>query len=189
MELFSLSGEGCPEKAPGGTEVQVYYTCTCELLSMPQTKAEITPAGATPEHHKEYGEAFEFTPAGHWRTAKLVIEENELQNLFEGSKQGVAAAQVLNTKIPGFGPKTSALAQAFRDKSGCLMFAIPMKDGLLGIVGSITAPVYVDTGSTGTTGRVIGDVPGYVMNFRADTGFTTVFYDPSVLAMKTTPTP
>lgn len=188
--LHNYSGDAsCGVRKVGGTSTTAYFTCVCELLNgMPDTVEDL--GGTDPQDAFLYGEAYDFTGNasgdGYFRKMPLIVDEQELKNLIEGSKQGVSVGNTLDVKVPGSGPAHSAFVQSIVDYTGCLHFLIKLRDGNYATLGDIDNPVFVQP-SEGTTGKVIGDVPGTMLSLRADTGFMVKFYDADNFGINTTP--
>lgn len=193
MGLFKYAGEQCGTRKAAGFLTKGWILCApCDLPDgMPQTVAQMGGAGATePGAEFLYGEAFDHTGAavgaGYWREFPCIIDETELKNMIEGSKQSTSVGTMASFIVPGFDEKHSAFVQSLNDNSGCAVLVFAHRNGTYPVVGSTDAPAFLEQ-SEGTAGKTNADVVGTTFNFKADTGKAFAFYPVDTLGINTTP--
>jgi hypothetical protein len=188
----------CGVPKPGGTTTTIYYLCKGELTNgMPDTAKVIkelaTPGSSELGDAKIYGEPFDLASApqgeGFWRRANCIIDEQELKDIIEGSLGNVGIANMFSFKLAGgITPASSETNQTMVDHDGCGIFMVKLRNGFYAVIGSVDSPCFVEA-SEGTTGKALGDGPGYVLSLRSNSGLSTFFYDADTHGIDITPNP
>ena len=93
--LSNLTSAQCGVANPAGTEVDLYYTCSCELNAWPKTRWEVvTAASGTPAEGDTMilDEPFSFSGApsgsGYWRKATIIVDTGAITDAVEGEVGG-----------------------------------------------------------------------------------------------------
>lgn len=188
-KLSNYNGKAnCGERRVGGAHVKVRYLCTCDLAEMPSTALEL--GGTEPGDDFLYDEPFDFSTAevggGYWREADAIVDEVEIKNIVEGSKQSTGIANTLAVMIPGAGPAHSEFVQSVVDFSGCLIMMVKLRSGQYAVIGSVDAPCFIEQ-SEGTIGKVVSDVVGTTLNLRSDSGHVAKYYNADDHGINVTP--
>lgn len=180
MELTSLIKQ-CGKKNLAGTEIDLWYTCSCELTGFPRTKAVID--GTTvPADTKLLDEPFDFSNApageGYWRHTKVVVDTAAITDTLEGEVGGQAYKNGLPFFLAGTDAENLAFADAMAIYSGCLIFM--MKDAMENhrVIGKTGRPASAES-IEGTTGLKNGDRRGFAYTMMAGTGLTAPIYNVS----------
>lgn len=187
MALLNNTGAECGSQTPPGTEVDLYYTCTCEMTGFPATEAD---GGGTDLGDKfKLAEPFDFTGAaaglGYWRHTKLLVDTGAFKALLEGELGGQSGMAQIRGFIIGSDAERTEVLDNFRLYSGCLSLMIKGKDADRSVViGTPTVPAQVESAEM-DSGEKAGDRNGTAYVFKAS--HLPFFYDDETDGIETTP--
>lgn len=182
--------EVCGTTYPPGMEVDVYYTCSCELADWPQTLEELAAPGTNPGDSVTLGEAFDFTGAGsgfgYWRKATALVDRGGASMGVEGEVGAQALFSGSRFFIKGTEAEKAEFAKNLVSASGCLIIMQKPRQSTDYIVcGTKAVPAVVETVDF-NTGEKVGDANGSAYAVRANTNLQ---YYPQALGVDVTPLP
>ena len=193
--LNNLTGKQCGTPNPAGTEVDLYYTCSCELAAWPKTRFEVvTAAAGTPVEGdtKILDEPFNFTGAasglGYWRKATIIVDTGALNDTLEGEIGGQGYKGSIPFSIKGTGAEQLEFADNLAAYSGCLVAMLKDRNQNTRVVGTKGIPAAVES-AEGTTGLKNGEKNGFDYVLSAATGLTMPIYDDATHGINLTPVP
>lgn len=193
--LNNLTSVQCGTPTPAGTEVDLYYTCSCELASWPGTKYDtVIAASGTPAEGdtKILDEPFDFTGAasgtGYWRKATIVVDSGAINDTLEGEVGGQGFKNSLPFKVKGSNAEQLEFADNMAAYSGCLVAMLRDRNDNLRVLGNKGVPAYVES-AEGTTGLKNGESNGFDYVLSAGTGKTAPIYDDATHGIDITPNP
>lgn len=143
----------------GGTEMEIYFTCSSELKNDPRSRSEMpSPTGVAGETN-EIGENYDFTGAptgeGFWRKMTIIADTGMIETK-GGTKDGTT--KIDNTfkfKLKGFGKVEKEFAEKLTGCCGLVMI-IPDKTGVVHELGRKKSPATVPSFNGGTGGDFRG---------------------------------
>lgn len=176
--------EQCGTKEPPGVEIQIAYTCSCEVTAFPAT------TGIDPDGDVRLAAAFDFSGAesgeGYWRTATAVVDKSGFNMGMEGEVGAEALFAGAAFYIKGTNSSRAQFALDMVNASGCLLFALkPRKGADYAIIGSKAVPAFVESVDF-NSGQKVGDTNGSAYAIRAN---TNVYYYDEGLGLDLVPNP
>lgn len=174
----------CGVQTPPGTEVDLYYTCTCEMADWPAITA-----GTTLGNKFKLSEPFDFTGAasgtGYWRKARLLVDTGAYKAMIEGEVGGQSTKSEIRGFLIGSDAERMEIMDNFRMNSGCLAFIIKGREqALSAVIGSKTLPASV-TSAEMDSGEKAGDRNGTAYVFSAPGPI--FYYDAATHGIDVTP--
>jgi hypothetical protein len=186
--LKNLTAAQCGSQAQAGTEVDLYYTCSCELAGWPATKADN--GGTADGDTKILDEPFDFTGAatgtGYWRKATIVIDTGSIDDALEGEVGGQGFKSSIPFRIKGTDAEQLEFADNLVAYSGCLVAMLRDRKSNLRVLGTKSIPASVES-VAGTTGKKNGETTGFDYVLTASTGKTAPIYDDATHGINVTP--
>lgn len=177
MAKLQNLAKNCGNQNTAGTEVKLYYICSCELNGFPQTKADLggTDIGDT----VTLGEAFDFSLAeigdGMWKEATILVNTGDVYDTMEGEIGGQGFKSGINFQIPGTDAAQLEFAQTIVNYSGCLVAALKDRMGNRRIIGNSGTPAIVEAAEL-RTGLTNGEKRGGTYTLSAATGSVAPIY-------------
>lgn len=187
--LLNNTGAQCGNQTPPGTEVDLYYTCTCEMNGFPATLAD---GGGTVLGDKfKLNEPFDFSTApvgsGYWRQTKLLVDTGAFKALIEGELGGQSGMSQIRGFLIGSDAERAEVMDNFRRYSGCLSLMIKGKDAARSVViGKPSIPAQVESAEM-DSGEKAGDKNGTAYVFKAS--HLPYYYDDATDGIDVTPNP
>lgn len=184
MALLSATGLECGNQLPPGTEVDLYYTCSCELAEWPAVES-----GTTLGNRFKLAEAFDFTGAavgsGYWRKATLLVDTGAYKAMIDGEPGGQSTKSEVRGFIIGSDAERMDVLDNFRKYSGCLVFMVKAREAALSaVIGSKSRPATVVSAEM-DSGEKSGDRNGTAYVFGAPGPI--YFYDDATDGIDVTP--
>lgn len=178
----------CGKTDPPGTEVDFYYTCSCELADWPQTAKELASPGTAPGDSVRLGEAFDFTGAptgeGYWRKATALVDKGGINMGVEGEVGAQALFSGARWYLKGTDAIKAEFAKDLTNASGCLIVMLkPRESADFAVCGTKAVPAVVESIEF-DSGEKVGDLNGSAYKLRAN---TNLHYYAETLGVDVTP--
>ena len=183
-------GLGCLHKVAPGTEINLYYTCICELNGFPQT---VTEASGWTAHGDDVllSGPFDFSTApagaGYWRQARILVDTGGIKMGVEGEVGGQSPYSEVRFFITGTAKEQIEFAENLVATSGFLSAMIKQRQiSEYNVIGTPNLPAYIQSLEI-DGGEKSGDRRGgaYVLRYPG----TLLFYDADTHGIDVTPNP
>jgi len=162
----------CGQKLPPGTEVDIYYTCICELNGYPQTAKQLAVGDPLPGDSVRLAEPFDFTTAesgeGYWRKARILINTGGVKWDKEGDLGGEGFMSAFRFFIIGSEAEQIEFSVNLLKASGCIAMMIKQREATeMTVIGTDKIPAYVES-IAGDGGEKNGDLNGAAYSIKFD---------------------
>lgn len=163
MALNSLRRE-CGTAVLKGAQTKLYAIPKNEITAFPRTRAVIGSGTLAPGDTKILDEAFGLVQTvglGYWREVDILVNTGQVKNVLEGDTGGKENKAMVELFVQGNGPKEKEFADMVAANDGCLILAMPTKDGHMQCVGNLDNPVFIEAYDGGSG----PDRNGYLYTF------------------------
>lgn len=190
LRNLTETGANCFNKVAPGTEIDLYYTCICELNGFPRTITENGGWSAQGDDVR-LSEAFDFSlaasGAGYWRLAKILVDTGGVKMGVEGELGGQSPFSELRFFIVGTDAAQVEFAENLVSTSGYISAMIRQRQvNDYNVIGRPELPAYVQSLEM-DSGEKSGDRRGgaYVLRYPGP----LFFYDATLYGIDVTPNP